>query len=55
LKIDFGGEEILPEEIQAQLELAKETITYKRKKRKKISIIRYDRHYPLTWNARKKS
>jgi len=34
LKLDFGGEDILPEEAQAQLEALKETITYERKKKK---------------------
>jgi transposase len=34
LKIDFDGLETLPEEVQAQLESAKETITYERKKEK---------------------
>jgi len=34
LKLDFGGEDILPEEVQAQLEVSKETITYERKKKK---------------------
>ena len=34
LKLDFGGEEVLPEEAQAQLEAARETITYERKKKK---------------------
>jgi len=34
LKLDFGGEETLPEEVQAVLETAKETITYERKKKK---------------------
>jgi len=34
LKLDFGGEEILPEEIRAQTEAAEETITYQRKIRK---------------------
>ena len=38
LKIDFGGEEVLPEEVQNQLELAKETITYERKKKKENPI-----------------
>jgi len=31
LKLDFGGEEILPEELQARSEAEKETITYQRK------------------------
>jgi transposase len=34
LKIDFDGMETLPEEVQVQLESAKETITYERKKEK---------------------
>jgi transposase len=34
LKLDFDGQETLPEEAQAALEAAKETITYERKKRK---------------------
>ena len=34
LKLDFGGEEVLPEEAQAQLEAARESITYERKKKK---------------------
>jgi transposase len=34
LKLDFGGEAVLPEEIAAELESAQETITYNRKKKK---------------------
>jgi transposase len=34
LKLDFGGIEKLPEEVQAELESAKETITYERKRKK---------------------
>jgi hypothetical protein len=34
LKLDFGGEDTLTQEAQAQLEAAKETVTYKRKKKK---------------------
>jgi len=34
LKIDFGGEDMLPEEVQVQLEVSKETVTYERKKKK---------------------
>jgi transposase len=34
LKLDFGGEEVLPEEVQAQIENAKQTITYERKRKK---------------------
>jgi transposase len=34
LKLDFGGVEVLPEEEQARLETIKETITYRRKRRK---------------------
>jgi transposase len=34
LRLDFGGEDILPEEAQAALEAAKETITYEREKKK---------------------
>jgi transposase len=38
LKLDFGGEDVLPEEAQAQLEVAKETISYERKRRKENPI-----------------
>ena len=34
LRLDFGGEDVLPEETQAVLEAARETITYHRKKKK---------------------
>jgi transposase len=34
LKLDFGGEDVLPEELQEQIESAKETITYQRKQKK---------------------
>jgi len=34
LKLDFGGVEKLPEEVQAELESAKERITYERKRKK---------------------
>jgi transposase len=34
LKLDFGGEEVLPEEEKARLESLKETITYERKRKK---------------------
>jgi transposase len=34
LKLDFGGDEVLPQEEQARLEAIKETITYQRKRRK---------------------
>jgi transposase len=34
LRLDFGGEDILPEEAQAVLESAKETITYERERKK---------------------
>jgi transposase len=38
LKLDFGGLEVLPEEEQALLEAAKETLTYERKKKKENPI-----------------
>jgi transposase len=34
LKLDFGGADVLPEELQAPIESAKETINYERKKNK---------------------
>ena len=33
LKLDFGGEDILPQEMQALFETSKETINYERKKK----------------------